>query len=70
MRASYDCDGISIRQHNEPGGDQDVWHMHIHVLPRYTGDELYLNHHRSRRVSLDERCSYAGRVRSMLTTVR
>ena len=35
------CQGISIRQHNEPAGSQDVWHLHVHVTPRYTGDEFY-----------------------------
>ncbi|MFD9734230.1 HIT family protein [Umezawaea sp. NPDC059074] len=35
------CDGTSIRQHNEPAGDQDVWHLHIHVFPRWHNDDLY-----------------------------
>jgi histidine triad (HIT) family protein len=26
MRAAYDCAGISIRQHNEPAGGQEIWH--------------------------------------------
>jgi histidine triad (HIT) family protein len=37
----YKCDGVSSRQHNEPCGDQDVWHYHLHVFPRYAGDNLY-----------------------------
>ena len=41
MRASYGCDGVSTRQHNEPAGSQDVWHLHVHVFPRYAGDTLY-----------------------------
>jgi histidine triad (HIT) family protein len=35
------CGGISTRQHNESAGDQDVWHYHIHVTPRYEGDHFY-----------------------------
>ena len=42
MKASYACDGISTRQHNEPAGDQEVWHYHLHVFPRYVDDHLYL----------------------------
>jgi len=38
MKAAYQCDGISTRQHNEPAGGQDVWHYHLHIYPRYTGD--------------------------------
>jgi histidine triad (HIT) family protein len=41
MKSLYDCDGISTRQHNEPAGNQDVWHYHLHVFPRYAGDQLY-----------------------------
>jgi histidine triad (HIT) family protein len=44
LKETYRCDGTSIRQHNEPAGNQDVWHYHIHVFPRYAGDNLYLNH--------------------------
>lgn len=41
MKSAYECDGVSTRQHNEPAGNQDVWHLHVHVFPRWTGDELY-----------------------------
>jgi diadenosine tetraphosphate (Ap4A) HIT family hydrolase len=44
MKDAYRCDGVSTRQHNEPAGDQDVWHLHVHVLPRHQGDQLYLRH--------------------------
>jgi len=35
------CDGITIRQNNEPAGGQDVWHYHVHVIPRYMDDKLH-----------------------------
>ncbi len=41
MKQAFDCDGVSTRQHNEPAGNQDVWHYHVHVFPRWEGDELY-----------------------------
>ena len=40
MKAAYRCDGVSTRQHNEPAGNQDVWHYHMHVTPRYQGDDF------------------------------
>ncbi|WP_299741779.1 HIT family protein [uncultured Rossellomorea sp.] len=44
LKECYGCDGISTRQHNEPGGSQDVWHYHLHVYPRSFDDDLYLTH--------------------------
>lgn len=44
LKEVYKCDGTSMRQHNEPAGNQDVWHFHVHVFPRYANDNLYKNH--------------------------
>jgi len=41
LKSAFRCDGVSTRQHNEPAGNQDVWHHHTHVFPRYYGDRLY-----------------------------
>jgi histidine triad (HIT) family protein len=41
LKSAFGCDGVSTRQHNEPAGNQDVWHHHTHVFPRYFGDRLY-----------------------------
>ena len=64
MKAAYVCDGISTRQHNEPAGNQDVWHYHLHVFPRYIGDELYTS--RREFMPADERARYAAVLRSQL----
>nr|AKQ04966.1 histidine triad (HIT) protein, Hit-like protein involved in cell-cycle regulation [uncultured Microgenomates bacterium Rifle_16ft_4_minimus_954] len=40
MKELYRCGGITVRQNNEQPGDQDVWHFHLHVFPRYTGDSI------------------------------
>jgi histidine triad (HIT) family protein len=41
MKTAFGCPGISTRQHNEPAGDQDVWHYHVHVVPRWKDDAFY-----------------------------
>lgn len=41
MKSAYGCAGITTRQHNEPAGGQEIWHYHLHVIPRYPGDEFY-----------------------------
>ena len=64
IRKTYECDGITIRQHNEPAGGQDLWHFHVHVFPRYTGDKLYLTDRIF--IDADERAPYAKKLRAYL----
>ncbi|HEX6684827.1 MAG TPA: HIT family protein [Candidatus Limnocylindrales bacterium] len=64
IRQTYGCQGVSTRQHNEPAGYQDVWHLHVHVYPRYQGDELYQSHPLADWASAEERQVYAGRLRA------
>ncbi|MGM0855447.1 MAG: HIT family protein [Bacillota bacterium] len=66
LKEGYGCDGISTRQHNEPGGCQDVWHYHLHVYPRYCNDNLYLTHGSLSKPS--ERLVYAEKLRTWFET--
>lgn len=38
--AGLGADGLTIQQFNEPAGGQVVFHMHVHVLPRWNGVSL------------------------------
>ena len=66
LKATYGCDGTSFRQHNEPGADQEVWHYHLHVFPRYHGDDLYLRTRERRDTTPAEREPYAQNLRHHL----
>ncbi|WP_243224996.1 HIT family protein [Microbacterium sp. CIAB417] len=66
IRASYDCAGVSIRQHNEPAGGQDVWHLHVHVFPRHEGDRLYQRHDEAMWVPSRDREPFAQTLRDIL----
>jgi histidine triad (HIT) family protein len=68
LRSTYGCGGTSTRQHNEPYGNQDVWHLHVHVFPRYKDDELYANQHNNRFTESKERQHYAEKLRLFLAT--
>ncbi|WP_344303005.1 HIT family protein [Nocardioides bigeumensis] len=67
VRAAYGCDGTSIRQHNEPAGGQDVWHLHVHVFPRYADDRLYERHRESVYAAPEERLPFAQLVSAELS---
>lgn len=62
MKSEYPCDGIMLRQHNEPAGDQNIWHYHLHVIPRYHHDNFY--HVQKLPFEVDERARYAQKLRS------
>ena len=70
MRAASACDGTSTRQHNEPAGGQDVWHLHVHVFARHDGDRLYESHRDSRYADVAERAEYAERLAAELALPR
>ncbi len=70
MRSAYDCEGTSTRQHNEPAGNQDVWHLHVHVFPRHGDDRLYEQHRSTRWVTPQERKPYADRLAGALDLPR
>lgn len=38
LQAAFAPDGITVLQTNRPAGWQTVPHVHLHVLPRHTGD--------------------------------
>lgn len=36
----FDAEGITVTQHNEKAGGQEVFHLHVHVIPRHAGIDL------------------------------
>ena len=66
LKQAYACDGVSTRQHNEPAGNQDVWHFHYHVFPRYKGDNLYINHKDTHWPTLEEKLPYVAKLKAVL----
>ena len=42
VQAAFQPEGITVLQANRPAGWQTVPHLHLHVLPRHTGDGVEL----------------------------
>ena len=40
LKDELDCDGINILQNNGEAAGQTVFHLHVHVIPRYKGDTV------------------------------
>jgi len=40
IKAATNADGISIIQQNGKSAGQDIFHLHVHVVPRFEGQKL------------------------------
>jgi histidine triad (HIT) family protein len=67
-RSGLRCEGVNLYLADGAAAGQEVFHVHLHVLPRYTGDGFGLRFgpaygHRPNRAELDD---VAGRIRQAL----
>ncbi len=40
VKGALNADGINIEMNNEAGAGQLIFHTHIHIIPRFSGDGL------------------------------
>lgn len=40
VKKAFGADGVTILQFNEPASGQTVYHLHVHVIPRFEGVPL------------------------------
>lgn len=58
------CDGVMILQNNEPASGQHAFHFHLHVFPRFEGDNLWEKMTNARVSSPAERLPYTESLRN------
>lgn len=59
------CDGVSIMQFNGAAGGQTVFHLHVHVIPRWTGRPLGA-HAGGQMADIDDLTATAARIAAAL----
>jgi len=63
VKQGLDADGVNIGQNNGRAADQTIFHLHVHVLPRFEGqklpDEIF-------EVSREKREETANKIRIVL----
>jgi histidine triad (HIT) family protein len=40
VKKAFGADGVTVMQFNEPASGQTVYHLHVHVVPRFDGIPL------------------------------
>jgi histidine triad (HIT) family protein len=64
VKKAFDAPGIMIAQLNGPAAGQSVFHVHFHIVPRYTGIDLRF--HARDMADPARLAEHAGRVRAAL----
>jgi histidine triad (HIT) family protein len=62
---AFDADGVTVQQFNEPAGGQVVFHLHVHVIPRFDG--VALRPHTGEMADQQTLEMNADRIRTALT---
>lgn len=57
VKKAFAADGITIQQFNEVAAGQEVFHTHIHILPRFDG--VRLGQHTTEMADNDELAKHA-----------
>ncbi len=63
LKKAYECDGVTVRQNNEPASGQHAFHYHMHLFPRYDGDQFEINVSKKRESTLEERQQYIEKIK-------
>lgn len=65
-KAAFEADGVTIMQFNEPAAGQTVYHLHVHVLPRFEG--VPLKPHSGQMEQPEVLAAHAEKLRAALST--
>ena len=66
VKTGFAADGVTIIQFNEPASGQTVFHLHVHVIPRFAG--VALKPHTGKMEDSAVLAAGAEKIRQALTT--
>ena len=64
VKEAFSADGLTIQQFNESAGGQVVFHLHVHVIPRFEG--VPLKPHTGEMAPNDVLAGFAEKIRAAL----
>ncbi len=63
-KTAFTADGLTIQQFNESAGGQVVFHLHVHIIPRWNG--VPLKPHTGEMAPPDTLAAHAQRLQSIM----
>lgn len=66
MKRVLGADGLTLVQNNEAAGDQTVFHLHVHLIPRYAGRPIWRPYETPREATLEARERVLAPLRAAL----
>ncbi|RWM83417.1 MAG: HIT family protein [Mesorhizobium sp.] len=66
VKKAFDADGVTVMQFNEPASGQTVFHLHVHIIPRFEG--IPLKPHSGQMEKPEVLAENAGKIRAALGT--
>lgn len=64
VKNAFDADGVTVMQFNEPASGQTVFHLHVHIIPRFEG--IPLKPHSGQMEKPEVLAENAGKIRVAL----
>lgn len=63
VKEAFSADGLTIQQFNESAGGQVVFHLHVHVIPRFEG--VPLKPHTGQMEDATKLAQFAEKIRAV-----
>ena len=70
VKKTRHADGITVTQHNEPAGGQHAFHYHMHIFPRFKGDDFNEELWRAARNTPEQRKRFADQLRTFISSIK
>ncbi|MBU2566916.1 HIT domain-containing protein [Patescibacteria group bacterium] len=67
LKEVRNCDGVNFVQNNEPAAGQHAFHYHLHIIPRFEGDNYNEEFWKAEKSEPVERLQYAKNLRKYFT---
>ena len=65
IREASSCEGLNVVQSNGRAGQQDVFHFHLHLVPRFDGDNIQIRW-QNKQAERDDLNRMAEEIRSQM----